>query len=99
MRERRAQPDVMARDAEARRARRDAVLAHYGGLCECCGESRREFLAVSRIGGDSAKHRKAINCPLVEWLLREGMPDGFRVLCHNCNGSIGFYGFCPHSTR
>ena len=33
-----------------------------------------------------------------EWLLRHGFPEGFRVLCHNCNQAIGVYGACPHQT-
>jgi hypothetical protein len=30
------------------------------------------------------------------WLKRNNYPTGFRVLCHNCNLAIGFYGYCPH---
>jgi len=29
-------------------------------------------------------------------LRRLGYPDGFRVLCHNCNMAYGFYKTCPH---
>lgn len=27
-----------------------------------------------------------------------GFPSGYRVLCHNCNQAIGFYGRCPHAS-
>lgn len=33
---------------------------------------------------------------LYRWLRDNGWPDGFRVLCMNCNFSLGHYGFCPH---
>jgi hypothetical protein len=30
-------------------------------------------------------------------LLRLGTPHpDYRVLCHNCNTALGFYGYCPH---
>jgi hypothetical protein len=29
-------------------------------------------------------------------LARNGFPDGYRVLCHNCNMALGQYGYCPH---
>jgi hypothetical protein len=25
-------------------------------------------------------------------------PDGFQVLCHNCNLAKGYYGECPHNS-
>jgi hypothetical protein len=33
---------------------------------------------------------------IYRWLISSGFPEGFRVLCHNCNQAIGLYGFCPH---
>jgi hypothetical protein len=32
-------------------------------------------------------------------LIKNNFPDGFQVLCHNCNMSIGLYGYCPHQTE
>ena len=86
----------MSRGFVRRRANRDRVLAHYGGRCVCCGEERREFLAIDHINGGGGKHIKSIKMPLTEWLIKNGMPEGFRVLCHNCNMARGFYGTCPH---
>lgn len=34
------------------------------------------------------------NLPLV--LKRNKFPKGYRILCHNCNLSKSFYGYCPH---
>ena len=33
---------------------------------------------------------------LVAWITRNNFPEGFRVLCHNCNSAIAVYGKCPH---
>lgn len=32
------------------------------------------------------------------WLRRNNYPNGFQVLCHNCNMAKGFYGKCPHQS-
>ena len=34
---------------------------------------------------------------MISWLINERFPEGFRVLCHNCNQAIGYYGECPHA--
>ena len=72
------------------------VLEHYGGVCICCGENRMEFLALDHINNDGAEHKKIHNGMLAKWLRSHGLPEGIQVLCHNCNMSLGFYGFCPH---
>jgi hypothetical protein len=33
-----------------------------------------------------------------KWLIDNNFPEGFRVLCMNCNHSYGHYGHCPHSS-
>lgn len=82
------------------RALRLAAITHYGGRCECCGETRFEFLAIDhRNGGGSEHRRREVKGPIERWLKRHGYPEGFRVLCHNCNGAIGYYGVCPHATQ
>ena len=31
------------------------------------------------------------------WLMKRGWPkDGYRLLCMNCNFSLGRCGYCPH---
>lgn len=82
---------------------RAQVLEHYSGdvpSCECCKEATVEFLCIDHIKGGGAKHRKEIgHGALYAWLKRENFPDGFRVLCHNCNNSLGCYGYCPHHSE
>jgi hypothetical protein len=99
---RRARPDYNATYLRTwNRRRRDMVIAHYGGKCACCGESRREFLAIDHVHGGGMKHRTEIGggggATMVEWIIKHNFPDRFRVLCHNCNQAIGYYGACPHA--
>jgi hypothetical protein len=82
-----------------RRKQRQSVLAHYGGRCACCGETEYEFLSIDHIEGGGTQHRRDIGsrgATMMRWLINNGYPEGFRVLCHNCNQAIGFYGKCPH---
>jgi hypothetical protein len=77
------------------------VLTHYGGnppKCACCGESHIEFLSIDHIKGGGNKHRKSLsgNREIYRWLIKNNFPEGFQILCHNCNLSKGFYGYCPH---
>jgi hypothetical protein len=84
-----------------RHKRRAEVLIHYGGRCACCGEDRYEFLAIDHINGGGNRERKELGAKEAGselWLRlkRLGYPDGFRVLCHNCNNAIAHYGRCAH---
>ena len=76
------------------------TLRRYGGnppSCACCGETEMDFLAVDHINGGGNEHRKSIGSGcLYWWIRRNGFPDGFQILCHNCNQSKGYYGICPH---
>ncbi len=80
------------------------VLRHYGGdnlACACCGEWRLPFLALDHIDGGGKEHRKALGpnastYTMYRWIVNNSYPGGFRVLCHNCNCALGFYGRCPH---
>jgi hypothetical protein len=83
------------------------VLFHYSHSkiprCECCGESYIEFLTIDHIDGGGERHRKSIGrragYEFYIWLIKNGFPNGYRVLCLNCNTSIGLYGYCPHKTK
>ena len=82
-----------------KRQKRQEVYDHYGSKCVCCGESRFEFLSVDHTEGGGTRHRRESGlrgAAIIGWLIKEGFPEGFRVLCHNCNQATGFYGFCPH---
>lgn len=77
------------------------VLVHYGGdppKCKCCRENRYEFLAIDHIHGGGRKHRRKVGSghAFYKHLIDNGFPEGYRILCHNCNQSLGQYGYCPH---
>jgi len=83
-----------------RRKIRLEVLVHYSQnppKCACCGEIHIEFLSIDHINNDGAEHRKKIGKgELYSWLKKNKYPEGFQVLCMNCNISKGHYGYCPH---
>ena len=102
--DKRRRPRAIIRHREYMRRRRASVLELYGGRCECCGETRYEFLAIDHTNGGGTRERGShgtSGCHEVIgklWRAKERLP-GYRVLCHNCNMAMGFYGNCPHSTE
>jgi hypothetical protein len=88
--------------ARCREKRKIAIL-HYGGnppRCACCGESRYEFLSLNHIGprgiGARDRERHSGQAGVIRHIIKTGFPNGYNVLCHNCNMSMGYYGYCPH---
>ncbi|HJR06405.1 MAG TPA: hypothetical protein VJ842_04020 [Pyrinomonadaceae bacterium] len=85
--------------SESQRALRKVVIAHYSegaNCCACCGENNFEFMTIDHINGGGSQHRKKAGSNTAQTLMKEGLPDGYRVLCFNCNISLGFFGYCPH---
>lgn len=87
---------------------KDRCIAAYGGVCECCGEHRKEFLNIDHVNDDGYELRSNPNLPggrrcgkhLCKWLVRNGCPkDAFRLLCFNCNCARAMYGICPHQRK
>ena len=79
---------------------RKAVIAAYGNRCACCGEMEYTFLEVDHINNDP-KERVAKGEPrggqdLCKWLVRHEFPEGFQILCRNCNWGKWVRGICPH---
>lgn len=73
------------------------VMEAYGGKCDCCGISELPFLNIDHIGGGGNKHRREVRTGAIyKWLLDRNCPEGFRVLCFNCNLAIHQCGVCPH---
>lgn len=79
---------------------RERAFAGYGGKCECCGEDNFEFLAIDHRNGGGRKERKTMSTyQIARKVIKLGFPKEYRVLCHNCNSSLGWYGYCPHQKR
>lgn len=96
--------EIRLKSKQYHRTYRLAALEHYGGnppQCECCGESTIEFLHLDHKNGDGNEHRKKLKTyNIYRWLKRHNYPDiGLRVLCANCNLSLGAYGYCPHQEQ
>lgn len=81
------------------------VFFHYSQngkiSCACCGEDNLEFLTIDHINGNGNIHRKKIKSEKMSniyvWLKRHKYPEGFQILCMNCNFVKGNnpINFCP----
>lgn len=74
------------------------VYDHYGHSCSCCGETSPAFLTIDHVNNDGWEHRKTVApAQLYGWLVRNGFPADFQILCYNCNcGRYRNGGTCPH---
>lgn len=76
------------------------ALSHYGEgfiQCNCCGEKDHRFLSFDHINGGGRKHLLSIKgYKIGQWLRKHNYPEGYQILCHNCNMGKGIYGICPH---
>lgn len=78
---------------------KEIIFDAYGPECKCCGEKNKEFLCIDHIEGGGCKERKKGPGPrgVFHKIIKEGFPkDKYQILCHNCNMSLGFHGYCPH---
>lgn len=89
---------LLADSASRNRTIREEAINAYGKICICCGESEIEFLTVDHIAGGGRKHRQEVGSgtKFYRWLKVNNYPDGFQILCMNCNWSKGRLGCCPH---
>lgn len=70
---------------------RQQVLAHYGGVCACCG--RDWDLTVDHVHGRYSGDYSDSG-DLYVWLVVHGLPMGFQILCGRCNSSKNISGEC-----
>ena len=86
---------------------RKTVFGHYSNntfKCVCCGESEQDFLVIDHIdNGSGNEHRRVVfgrinagGQTMHRWLVKQGFPQGFQLLCANCNSSRGKHGECIH---
>ena len=95
---------IAIRKSKWRIERRIKVLEHYGNsMCSCCGEKEILFLSLDHINGGGSKERRDIKRAgdsFYRWIIVNNYPNGFRVLCHNCNWGVHVNkGICPHKLK
>lgn len=69
------------------------ALSHYSiadcPICAHCGITDVDVLCIDHINNDGATHRKKLKLlggyNFYLWLRQQGYPEGFQVLCFNCN--------------
>ena len=82
--------------------RKRRILHHYskGAMkCACCGEKNIEFLSINHLEGGGIAHQEKLRkkgTTLYAWLIKKHFPEGYNVLCFNCNHAQGHYEKCPH---
>jgi len=76
------------------RIRRDlikrSVLQHYSPELKCvmCGNSDIRVLSIDHIHGGGSNHCRNLRSQgttLYRWLIKNDYPEGYQVLCMNCN--------------
>ena len=69
-------------------ATKQKIMEYYSGgsvVCARCGFSDVRALSIDHINNDGAQHRRQVGSNNVyAWIVRNGFPDGFQVLCMNC---------------
>jgi hypothetical protein len=71
--------------------RRLQCLTHYSNgelKCADCNLNNLDVLVIDHINNDGNQHRKKIGgggINTYRWLIKQGFPTGYQVLCHNCN--------------
>jgi len=69
--------------------------------CKCCGESEYEFLTIDHMNGRTKEDDHG-GWNLVNWIKRNNFPNGFQILCFNCNSGKekhNMNGICPHELK
>ena len=64
---------------------KEKVFDHYGRKCKGCGFDDPRALSIDHKDSDGADHRRKLGgVNFYRWLVRQGFPDNFQVLCMNC---------------
>ena len=90
-----------------RKSIKEQVFKQYGELCACCGENNKSFLTLDHINNNGAAHRRELGGgrststdKTWRWLVNNEFPEGFQILCYNCNcGKRDNGGVCPHKAK
>lgn len=61
------------------------VFDYYGKFCICCGENDIDALEIDHKENNGSFFRRKRIGPIYRWLINSNFPEGFQVLCANCN--------------
>lgn len=74
-----------ARVVNFRRWERAWVFSYYDNKCAKCGETDWRCLSIDHVNGGGRRHKKQEGFDSIyRWLLQQGFPQGFQLLCMNC---------------
>ncbi len=71
-----------------RKLKMNAFNQYGGSVCVGCGITDPDLLTVDHIENDGASHRKMDKLAknnMYRWLVKNNYPEGFQILCWNCN--------------
>jgi hypothetical protein len=54
-------------------------------VCRWCGHGDMDVLCLDHIANNGGQHRKSVGIHMYNWLRKHDYPEGFQVLCMNCN--------------
>lgn len=66
--------------------KQEVMTVYSKGVPQCvrCGYSDIRALSIDHINGKGSVHRRMINNTTYRWLKKQGFPEGYQVLCMNC---------------
>lgn len=72
---------------------KNKILDHYGNECVHCGYSDFRALQLDHINNNGNVERKAVSkdgqrfsgWKFYDWVIKQGYPEGYQILCANCN--------------
>jgi len=81
---------IRAQDKAFRLRQKMKVLTYYSNgqlRCVRCGIDDLDVLCIDHIEGGGTKHTAIVGTggKFYSWLISQGFPSGYQVLCHNCN--------------
>jgi hypothetical protein len=76
------------------------TITRYGGSCRCCQEDDARFLVLDHPKRNGYRERVPFGghggWQFYAHLKQRGWPDGYSILCANCNGAMRLGRRCPH---
>ncbi len=96
-------PEVILKRKIRSKTLKIQIINHYSNgtmRCKCCSENLIELLTLDHMNNDGCEHRKKIghnSITIYRELINKGFPEGYQILCHNCNWAKSRFGICPHA--